>query len=300
MLAGSFVPPPEIRRLRDLTRYRKRLTQIRVQEAQRIEKVLEDAGVKLAAVASDHLGVSGRAMLEALVAGARDPEVLAEMARGRLRRRIPELRRALDGAFDAHHGAMVAAHLERVDALDAAIMALDERVDEAMAPWSDQRDRLQSIPGVGKLAAEVIIAETGADMGRFPTAAHLASWAGMCPGNRESAGKHKPGRLRHGDPWLRGVLTECGWSARRTRGTYLAARFWNIAGRRGKERAAVATGHSILIAAWHILADPSATYQDLGPDWFARRATPEARTRHLVRQLQALGHQVLLQPATTP
>lgn len=297
LLRGSFVPPEAIRDLRDLTRYRKKLIQDRARESNRVQKVLEDAGVKLASVATDVLGVSSRAMLAALIAGERDPDVLAEMALRRMRSKIPELRQALAASrFRAHHGVMLSEHLAHVDHLDEAIGRLDAQVDELMAPFVDDRDRLATIPGVGKRAAEVIIAEIGVDMSVFPTSGHLASWAGMCPGNNESAGKHLSGRTRKGDPWLSGLVTECGWAARQTKGTYLAAQFWQIARRRGQEKAAVAVGHTILVIAWHILNE-RATYQELGGDWFDRRRDPEAQQRRLVRQLEAMGLKVTLETA---
>jgi transposase len=296
LLRGSFVPPPVIRDLRDLTRYRKRLVQDRTREAQRVQKVLEDAGVKLASVASRVLGASGRAMLDALVAGERDPQVLAEMALGRMRSKLPELRAALSASrFRAHHGVMLAEHLAHVDHLDAAIARLDAQIDEVMTPFVTDRQLLATIPGVATLAAEVIIAEVGADMSRFPTPGHLASWAGMCPGNNESAGKHLSGRTRRGDPWLSGLLTECGWAASYAKGTYLHAQFWQIARRRGKEKAAVAVGHTILVIAWHILHDKT-TYDDLGGDYFDRRRDPAAHQQRLIRQLAALGLKVTVEP----
>jgi transposase len=296
LLRGSFVPPPVIRDLRDLTRYRKRLVQDRTREAQRVQKVLEDAGVKLASVGSDVLGVSGRKMLDALIAGERDPDVLAELAVGKLRRKVPELSDALAASrFRAHHAVMLSEHLAHIDHIDAAIARLDEQVDRLMAPFGDDRDRLATIPGVGKRAAEVIIAEIGVDMTRFPTAGHLASWAGMCPGNNESAGKRLSGRTRRGDPWLSGLLTECGWAASYTKDTYLRAQFWQIARRRGKEKAAVAVGHTILVIAWHILQD-TLTYQELGGDYFDRRRDPDAQQARLIRQLTALGLKVTVEP----
>lgn len=298
LLAGSFVPPKPIRELRDVTRYRTRVVQERARETLRVHKVLEDAGIKLAAVASDALGASGRMMIEALIAGVRDPEVLAEMAKARMRRKIPELRRALVGRFNEHHAALLSELLGRLDALDTTIAHLDARVDVLMAPYADQRDQLDTIPGVAKRAAEIIIAEIGVDMTVFPTSGHLASWAGMCPGNRESGGKRLSGRTRKADPWLRGILAECGWAARRTKNTYLAAQFWQIAGRRGKEKACLAVGHSILVIAWHLLSTPGETYHELGGDWFTRhRRDPEAEQRRLIRRLEALGLKVLVQPA---
>lgn len=297
LLRGSFVPPEVIRDLRDLTRYRKRLTQDRTREVQRVQKVLEDAGVKLASVASDVVGVSGRSMLDALIAGERDPEILSDKAKGKLRRKLPELRLALASSrFRPHHGLMLGEHLAHLDHLDAAIDRLDAQVDVVIDPFAAQRDRLATIPGVGKLGAEVIIAEIGVDMSRFPTSAHLASWAGMCPGNNESAGKHHSGRTTQGDPWLSGLLTECGWAASYTKDTYLAAQFWQIARRRGKDKAAVAVGHTILVIAWHVLRD-QVTYSELGGDWFDRRRDPVAQQKRLIRQLQALGLRVTVEPA---
>lgn len=297
LLRGSFVPPEVIRDLRDLTRYRKKLIQDRARESARVQKVLEDAGVKLASVASDVLGVSARSMIEALAAGERDPDVLAEMAYGRMRPKIPELRQALAASrFRPHHGVMLGEHLAHIDHLDAAIARLDDQVDELIAPFGEDRDRLATIPGVGKRAAEILIAEIGVDMTRFPTSAHLASWAGMCPGNNESAGKHLSGRTRRGDPWLSGLVTECGWAARRAKDTYLAAQFWQIARRRGQEKAAVAVGHSILVITWHILNN-GVTYQELGGDWFDRRRDPQAQQQRLVRQLEALGLKVTIEAA---
>ena len=296
LLRGSFVPPRPIRELRDLTRYRKRLIEERAREVQRVHKVLEDAGIKLSSVATDALGVSGRAMIEALIAGVRDPEVLAEMAKAKLRHKIPELRRALVGHFRAHHAALLTEALARLDGLSDAICRLDDQVDAAMAPFADQRDRLISIPGVAKRAAEVIIAEIGVDMSCFPTSAHLASWAGMCPGNNESAGKRFSGRTRRADPWLKGLLTECGWAASRTK-TYLGAQWRQIARRRGKERANIAVGHSILVIAWHLLSTPDATFEDLGADYFTRQLDPAAEQRRLVRRLQNLGLRVTIEPA---
>ena len=298
LLRASFVPPQPIRDLRDLTRYRKRVIEDRVRESLRVQKVLEDAGVKLSSVASNTLGVSGRAMLEALIAGERDPEALAELAKGKLRGKLPELRQALAATrFRDHHAVLLGEHLAHLDHLDATVDRLDQRIEAVMAPFADARDRLSTIPGVGQRAAEVIVAEIGVDMSRFPSAAHLAKWAGMCPGNNESAGKRFSGRTAKGDPWLSGLLTECGWAARRTKDTYLAAQFWQIARRRGLEKAAVAVGHSILVIAWHLLAEPGTTYAELGGDYFTRRQDPARRQRQLVRQLEALGLTVSVESA---
>jgi transposase len=293
LLRGSFVPPVAIRELRDLTRYRKRLIQTHSSECQRIQKTLEDAGVKLDSVASDVLGVSGRAMLHALVAGERDPDVLAELSKGRLRKKIPELREALRGRFRDHHALLVGMALEHAEYLEGQIAELDTRVDEVIAPFAEARDHLDTITGVGKRAAECVIAEIGADMGVFPTAGHLASWAGLCPGNNISGGKRHSGRPTRGNVWLRGVLSECAWAAARSRDTYLSAQFWRLTRRIGKNKANIAVSHSILVICWHLLAN-NCDYDDLGGDYFTRRTDTDRHRDHLVRQLQNLGYGVAL------
>jgi transposase len=296
LLRGSFVPPPQIRQLRDLTRYRKKLIQAHTAETQRVHKTLEDAGIKLDSVAADVLGVSGRAMLTALVAGERDPVVLAALAKGKLRKKLPQLRQALTGRFSDHHGLLVGLSLEHLEHLERAIARLDDRVDEVIAPFAVARDRLDTITGVGKRAAETIIAEIGADMKVFPTAGHLASWAGRCPGNNRTGGKRRSGKPTKGNRWLGEVLTECAWAAAHTRDTYLAAHFWRLARRIGRKKAAGAVGHSILVIAWHLLSN-DCDYHDLGGDWFAHRSDHDRHKTHLVKQLQALGYSVTLQPA---
>jgi transposase len=300
LLRGSFVPPPTIRELRDLTRYRKRLIQAHTSECQRIQKTLEDAGIKLDSVASDVLGVSGRAMLAALVAGERDPDVLAELAKGVLRRKIPALRQALRGRFTDHHALLIGLSLDHTAHLEAAIARLDDRVDtlfathvsEAGVPFAQARDRLDTITGVGKRAAETIIAEIGVDMSRFPTAAHLASWAGVAPGNNITGGKRGSGKTTKGDVWLIDILTQCAWGAAHTRDTYLSAQFWRLARRIGKKKAAVAVAHSILVICWHLLTE-SCDYADLGGDYFTRRNVDRQRDR-LINQLHNLGYRVTL------
>jgi transposase len=296
LLRSSFVPPPAIRELRDLTRYRKKLIQAHTAECQRVQKTLEDAGIKLDSVASDVLGVSGRAMLAALVGGERDPQALAELARGVLRKKLPLLRQALKGRFSEHHGLLVGLSLSHLEHLEGAIAQLDARVDQVIAPFAVARDRLDTITGVGRRAAETIIAEIGVDMAVFPTAGHLASWAGRCPGNNVSGGKRRSGKPTKGNRWLADVLTECAWAAARSRDTYLAAQFWRLARRIGKKKAVVAVGHSILVIAWHLLTN-HCDYQDLGGDWFTRRNDTDRHKTHLIKQLQALGYSVTLQPA---
>jgi transposase len=296
LVRPSFVPPPEIRELRDLTRYRKALIAERGREAQRLHKVLEDAGIKLASVASKVLGVSGRAMLDALVAGTTDPDVLAELARGRLRAKLPDLREALEGRFRGHHALLVGQMLSHLDYLDEAIETLSTEVERAIAPFAELLDLLDTIPGVDRRTAELLLAEIGPDMSRFPTAGHLASWAGLCPGNNESAGKHGPGRTRKGSKWLRTGLVESANAAVRAKRTYFAGQYGRLKGRRGHKRSIVAVAHSILVVAYHVISRRE-PYTELGADYFLRRQDSEAYQRRLVRQLERMGHRVILEPA---
>ena len=301
LLRGSFVPPRVIRELRDLTRYRKRLVQTHTQETQRIQKTLEDAGIKLDSVASDVIGVSGRAMLRALIAGERDPEVLAELARGKLRKKIPDLQRALQGRFGDHHALLIGMSLDHIDHLEATMARLDDQIDvvftantnEAGVPFDRARDHLDTVPGVAKRAAEAILAEIGVDMSRFPTAGHLASWAGVAPGNNITGGKRGSGRTTKGDVWLGDILNQCAWAAARTRDTYPSAQFWRLARRIGKNRATMAVAHSILVICWHLITNDT-DYEDLGGDYFTRRSDPDRHRDRLIEQLHGLGYRVTL------
>jgi transposase len=298
LLRGSFIPPPAIAAIRELTRYRKKLIEQRTSELQRLGKVLEDSGIKIDSVASKLTTLSARDMVEALIAGERDPAVLAGLARGRMRSKIPELTLACTGRFGNQHALMCTLHLEHIDHLADMIARLDTRIDEASLPFVAQTELLVTIPGIGERAAQVIISEIGVDMTRFPTAAHLASWAGLCPGNNESAGKHRSGTSRKGNTELCAILTECAWAAAPTN-TYLGAqfrRFHRRFGKKGGQKAATATAHTLIVIIWHVLAKTTA-YRELGADYFTHRIdTPEAYKRRLIRELEALGHKVTIEP----
>jgi transposase len=301
MLRPSFVPPADIRRLRDLTRYRADLVGVRTAEKNRVEKLLEDACIKLSVVASDIFGVSGRAMMAALIAGQRDPKVLAAMARAALRPKIPRLEEAFAGlplgTFDDHHRFLLTRMLARIDAVSADIAAVEAEIGDHLAPFADAVARLDEIPGVGPDVAAVIIAEIGVDMSRFPTPAHLASWAKFAPGINSSAGKTKGnGSTGHGDRYLARVLGEAAVNAGRT-DTFLGARYRRLARRRGKKKAIVAVGRSILVIIWHILADPDTRFHELGADHYDRHVNTLAKRRNHIRQLEALGYKVTLEPA---
>jgi transposase len=297
LVRPSFIPDRPGREERDLTRYRRVVVEDRGRESQRLHKVLEDAGIKLASFTSKVLTVSGREMIDALIAGQRDPAVLAEMARGRMRSKIPELVEALDGRFNAHHAMLCQTMLTRIDQADQIIEQLTNRVVELQSPHEAAVRLLIGIPGVSYRTAQVILAEIGTDMSRFPTAGHLASWAGMCPGNNESAGKHKSGRTRHGSKWLRIALIEAAHAAARSKDTYLSAHYHRIRGRRGPAKAAVAVGHTILVICWHLLSTGE-VYNDLGGDYFDKRRTSTAHQRRLIAQLEAIGLEVTITPKT--
>jgi transposase len=295
LLKPSLVPPKPVRTLRNLTSYRKSQIRDRQREMNRLHKVMQDTGIKLDTVATDMMGKSGRAMLDALVSGTTDPVVLADLARGQLRKKLPALRAALEGRFDSEHVLVVGRILAHIDYLDEAIDELSGAIEEQLGPFAPAVELLCTIPGVGRRAAEVIIAETGGDMTAFPTAKHLASWAGMCPGNDESAGKRRSGKTRKGSKWLSQTLVECAKSANRTKNTYLAAQYARLRARRGPNKATIAVCHSILTAVWHMLSTGE-TYADPGGDFFARR-DPERTRKRLVGQLERLGYTVTLQQA---
>jgi transposase len=297
MCSPSLVHPRDIRRLRDLTRYRRTLIRERTAEKQRVEKLLEDAQIKLSAVISDIFGMSGRAMLAAMISGQRDPTALAQLAIGRMRGKLSALQEALTGHFDDHHAFLCQMMLDRIDELTDRVTGLTTRIEEQVAPFAEAADRLDEIPGVGRTGAQELIAEVGADMTRFPDAAHLVSWAKFAPVSKNSAGKKKGGSTGKGNPWLGATLGEIVSGAART-DTFLAERYQRIARRRGKRRAIVAVGNSVLTITWHLLADPAARYHDLGPGYYESRLNSQRRQRNLIRQLEQLtGQTVILQPA---
>jgi transposase len=297
MIRASFVPPLQIRQLRDLTRYRVDLVNDCTAEKNRVEKLLEDACIKLSVVASDIFGVSGRDMLGALAAGERDPKVLAQLARSRLRGKISDLEEAFTGYFTDHHAYLLSKMLARIDQIEADIGELEDKITGQIAPFARAADRLDEIPGVGRVAAHVIIAEIGVDMTRFATPNHLASWARFAPGIKESAGKKKgAGSTGHGNPYLARVLGEAAVCAGKT-DTFLGERYRRIARRRGRKKAVVAVGRSILVIVWHLLSDPETRFHDLGSDFYDNRTGPDRKKRNHIRQLEALGYKVTLEPA---
>ncbi len=294
LLRASFVPPQPIRELRDLTRTRTAITRERVREAQRLDKVLEDAGIKLSVVASDITGVSGRAILAAMTAGERDPAVLADLSVRRLRVKIPALTQALVGRFTEHHAFLVELHLKLIDQHTAAISTLTHRIEEAMAPFREARDLICTIPGIGVSTADVIIAETGGDMTVYSSPGKLASWAGVCPGQHESAGRVKSARTRPGNRWLKGALGAAALSIARHRGTFLNAKYQRLVKTRGRAKAIVAIEHTFLTLVWTMLTTGT-LYNEPGPDYYARR-DPQRAKKHAIQQLQALGYDISLQP----
>lgn len=303
LLKGSFIPEEKIKAVRDVTRYRKKLVQQRTAELQRLGGVLQDAGIKLDSVASSIATMSGRAMIEALISGERRGPVLADLARGRMRAKIPDLAQALEGRFGEHHALMCKLHLEHADHLDEMIARLDAQVEAMMVPFTRHRDLLVSIPGLAAVNAAAVIAEIGVTVSEFfTTSAHLASWAGLCPGNHESAGKRKHGRPRKGSQHLKPLLIEAAWSAVQS-DTRLKARYHRLVRRFGgwrspaaKKKAIVAIAHTLIVVIWHVLATGK-PYTDLGPDFYTRRLDPGHETRRLITRLEALGHKVTIEPA---
>jgi transposase len=297
LLRGSFVPPEAIRELRDLNRNRALLVQQRATVSNRIEKVLEDANIKLASVASHVLGQSGRSMLNAMAHGEAYPSKLADMARAKLRNKIPQLQLAFEGHFSERHRFQMQKLLDQLEFLDKKIAEFAQQIQERSQPYEGKILRLMTIPGVDRITASSLLAELGDDMNQFPTAHHAASWGGICPGNNESAGKQYGGKTRKGSRWLRRVLCQAAWAASHTKNTYLAALYRRVAARRGKQRAIIAVAHSILVAAYYILRRDE-DYQELGGNYFDK-ANPDGLRRYLVRRLERLGHKVVLQSAAS-
>jgi transposase len=294
LIRASFVPDGQTQEMRVLLRTRKQLVRDKTRHTQRIHKTLEDANIKLDAELSDVLGKSGRAMLEAMVAGESDPARLAALAHPNVKSTQATLREALRGRVTRHHRFLLQLHLEQIDALDTAIAAIDQEVEAALAPFRTAIELVSSIPGVRTLSAQMIVSEIGIDMTRFPTAGHLLSWAGLCPRNDESAGKRRSSRLRQGAPWLKTTLVQCAWAAKRKKGSYLEAQFQRLRSRRGPQKAICAVAASILTAAYHMLKDGT-MYKDLGSDHFHRRSKT-TQTQHLIRRLEHLGYAVDIKP----
>ena len=294
LLQASFVPPTPIRELRDLTRYRASLAQEINRIANRIQKVLEDANIKLASVATDTLGASGRAMLEAIIHGEQDSQRLAEMSRGLLRNKIPELRQALEGRVTAHHRFLLRELLDHHYFVESKMQRIEQEVAERLGPFQSEVARLCTIPGVDRVTAWGLLAEIGLNMNQFPDAQHLASWAGLCPGSHESAGKRKSGKIRKGSLWLRRCLCQGAWAVSTKKNNYLSALYRRLAARRGTKRATIAVAHNLLVIAYYILRDGTC-YRDLGPDYFDR-LNPEGLRRRLTKRLEGLGFKVTLEP----
>lgn len=293
LLRGSFIPPQAIRELRELTRYRTTLIRQRADQSNRIQKLLEVCNIKLASVVTDILGVSGWEMLTCLADGTTDTEQMAKLARGRMKPKIPQLQEALRGVLTSTQRWLLRQQMDHVSHLDKMIGALDQEIDRLVLPFSTQLERICEVPGVSRQIAQVIVSEIGLEMKQFPTAGHLASWAAICPGHRESGGKRLSGRTRQGNPWLKSALAEAGWAASHTKETYLSARYRNIARRRGRKKAILAVGHSILKAVHFILSGPERKYADLGAQFYDQRSTGQLATS-LVRRLEKLGYTVQL------
>lgn len=294
LLRPSFVPPTPIRELRDLTRYRASLSQEINRIANRVQKVLEDANIKLASVATNALGASGRAMLEAIIHGEQDSQRLAEMSRGLLRNKIPDLQQALQGRVTAHHRFLLRELLDHLYFVESKMRRIEQEIEERLRPFPSEVARLCTIPGVDRVTAWGLLAEIGLNMSQFPNARHLASWAGLCPGSHESAGKRKSGKIRKGSLWLRRCLCQAAWAVSTKKNNYLSALYRRLASRRGKKRATIAVAHNLLVIAYYILRD-NACYQDLGPDYFDR-LNPEGLRRRLTKRLEGLGFKVTLEP----
>ena len=294
LIKASFIPPQPIRELRDLTRYRTKLIQQMTAEKNRVEKFLEDANIKLSSVATDIFGVSGKEMLQALLEGKSNAEEIANLARGRLRNKIPELIEALKGNVSEHHRFLLGTSLKHLDYLAELIGSIDEQIDNAMKPYQSQKEHLTTITGVDKKSAECIIAEIGVDMSQFPTPEHLASWAGICPGNNESAGTRRSSTINKGDSWLMGILIQVALAAAKTRNSYLKDKYYRIAARRGKKKAAVAIGHKILGFAYYVLSN-KVSYHDLGENYLDK-LNKEVIEKRLIKRLRELGNKVTVEP----
>lgn len=294
LLKGSFIPPVEIRELREFTRYRKTLIRQRADQINRIHKLLETTNIKLGQVVTDITGVSGRAIIKAIAKGESDVEKLADLAEGRLRNKLPELRRALKGKLSTSQRFLLAEELFLIEQIEASIERCNEQIRQQIDPFFQSVQILDEIPGVDQKSAETIISEIGVDMSRFPTDRHISSWAGMCPGNNESAGKRKSGKTNHGSPWLRAALTEAAWAASHCNDSYLQAHYQRLVKRKGKKKALVAVGHSILVIAYHLLSE-KIRYQDLGHDYFLKR-DKAAEQKRLISKLETLGLKVTVEP----
>jgi transposase len=293
LLKGSFIPPRAQRELRDLTRHRVQLVEAKTRTVNRIQKVLEDANIKLASVATDILGASGRAMLQALIAGQEDPVQLADLAQRQLRGKIPELERALEGHVTEHHRFLLQLLWKELTQQENLIAELDAKIEQVTGPFATEIERLDLVPGVDRRVAHVVLAEVGANLSPFPTHQHLASWSGICPGNEESAGKRRRQRITPGNRWLKRTLVQAAWAASHTKNTYLASQYRRLAGRRGRKRALVAVAHSMLVIFYHMLKS-GGSYTDLGGDFF-NRLEPERLRRYYIKRLQSLGHKVTLE-----